>query len=135
MADMKQDEFYRRLEGIERKHKSLSGGYVRLEERNGILTPVQKVRPKRAFPWRGLFLVALAFILFKATLFAHLGPIGYIRNHAELEQGGVVERMGAWILRPDPVTIFIADKIDPVVNAFNFLDRDTIVDQETYLDR
>ena len=119
MADMKHKDFEHRLQRIERGHRNISGGYVKLEERNGLLVPVKKVRSRRGFPWRGLFLVLVVFMLFKATLLAYLGPIHYIEQHAQLEQGSIVEQAGAWILRPDAATVYLSGVIAPVVNILN----------------
>lgn len=119
MADMHQKHFANRLERIERGHRNLNGGYVKLEERNGLLVPVKKVRSRRGFPWRGLFLVLLTFMLFKATLLAYVGPVSYVDQHAKLENGSFVERMGAWAMRPDPATVFLSGKVAPLVAFLN----------------
>ena len=94
MADMQQKHFSDRVQRIEKGHRNLNSGYVTLVERNGVLVPVRKVRPRRGFPWRGLFLVLIVFLLFKAFLLAYLGPITYIDQHAKLEAGGIVEQAG-----------------------------------------
>ncbi|MBV7410796.1 hypothetical protein [Maritimibacter sp. DP1N21-5] len=117
MADANLRDFQKRLRAIERDHRSLSSGYVRLEERNGLLVPVKRVRTKRGFPWRGLFLVVVTFVLFKALLFAQLGPVAYVERHALLEGGNFVDRMGAFALRPDPATIYLSDKIGPILTS------------------
>lgn len=117
MANEKLADFHQRLNRIETGHRALSTGYVKLEERDGQLVPVRTVRPRRGFPWRGLFLVLLVFILFKAILLAHMGPIRYVQQHAKLEEGSVVDRMGAWALRPDPATVYIAGKLEPYMQS------------------
>ncbi|MAM62578.1 hypothetical protein [Maritimibacter sp. UBA3975] len=119
MADMKHKNFEHRVQRIERGHRNLSSGFVKLEERNGLLVPVKKVRSRRGFPWRGLFLVLVVFTLFKATLLAYLGPISYIDQHAKLEQGSIVEQAGAWIMRPDAATVYLSGVISPVVGILN----------------
>lgn len=115
MADRNMNTFEDRLDRIKRDHRGLASGYVRLEERNGTIVPVRKVRARHGFPWRGLFLVLLAFVVFKSMLFSMLGPVRYVEHHARLEQGTVVERMGAWALRPDPATIYLSEKITPFI--------------------
>lgn len=115
MVDMNHERFASRLRRIEKEHRELSSGYVKLEERDGILVPVKWVRPRQGFPWRGLTLVLLVFVMFKALLFAYLGPIVYLEQHGKLENGTVIERMGAFVLRPDPATLFLSDKVGPAV--------------------
>lgn len=117
MADANLHDFQRRLKRIEKDHRSLSSGYVELEERDGLLVPVRRVRARRGFPWRGLFLVLLVFLVFKSTLLAHLGPIRYIETHSRMEQGSAVEKAGAWVLRPDPATVYISEKIAPYLKT------------------
>ncbi|WP_298498088.1 hypothetical protein [uncultured Maritimibacter sp.] len=116
MSDANLRDFQKRLRSIQQNHRRLSSGYVEFEERNGLLVPVRKVRTKRGLPWRGLFLVALTFVLFKAVLLAQLGPVAYVDRHAKLEAGNFVDRMGAFALRPDPATVFLSDKLGPVLH-------------------
>ncbi len=106
--DANQARFQQRLNDITRKHRRSSGRYVRLEERDGILMPVERVRVARRPPLRGIMLALLAFLGFKAFLFAYLGPVTYADRLAELEGGNVVEQMGAWAMRPDLVSRTIA---------------------------
>ncbi|MBV7377892.1 hypothetical protein [Maritimibacter dapengensis] len=121
MVDINQQDFHSRLYRIERTHRNLSSGYVRLEERNGLLVPVRRVRSRRGFPWRGLFLVLIAFLVFKASLLAQIGPVRYVEHHSKLEQGSIVEQMGAWALRPDPATVYISEKIAPYLRQLTQL--------------
>jgi hypothetical protein len=114
MADANYARFNKRLKDIESRHRRLSSGFVRLEERGGILVPVGRMRrSRRGVPVRGLVLALGAFLLFKGFLFAHLGAITYLDRVHELEQGSVVEQMGAWAMRADVVTMWIADQFSP----------------------
>ncbi|MGH1367545.1 MAG: hypothetical protein ACRBCL_02940 [Maritimibacter sp.] len=113
MADINYARFNKRLKTIERRHKKLSSGYVRLEERNGLLVPVQRKKTRRGFPVRGLLLTLFLFLAFKGFLLAHLGTITYVDRHALLEQGSAIEQMGAWAMRPDPLTVWISAQISP----------------------
>mgnify|MGYP000274127650 CR=1 FL=1 len=115
MADMQQKHFSDRVQRIEKGHRNLNSGYVTLVERNGVLVPVKKVRARRGFPWRGVFLVLIVFLLFKAFLLAYLGPVTYIDQHAKLEAGGLVEQAGAWLLRPDAATVYLSGVLAPFV--------------------
>jgi hypothetical protein len=106
--DANQANFQKRLIEIDRKHSRSRGRFVRLEERDGMLVPVDKVRVTRRVPLRGLMLALVAFLGFKAFLFAYLGPITYADRLSSLEQGNVVEQMGAWAMRPDAVSRWVA---------------------------
>lgn len=115
MADANYVRFNQRLREIDRAHKKLSTGYVRLEERNGVLVPVRRSRARRGLPVRGIILSLAVFLAFKGFLFAHLGAVTYIDRVAMLERGNIVEQMGAWAMRPDPITLFLADQINPFI--------------------
>ena len=114
MADANIARFNKRLQDIETRHKRRASGFVRLEERNGILMPVERVRVRRGLPVRGIVLALLAFLVFKGFLLAHLGALTYVDRVARLEAGNVVEQMGAWAMRPDPVTLWVADQLGVV---------------------
>lgn len=113
MADINYAKFNKRLNTIEKRHQKLSSGYVRLEERNGLLVPVRRAKTRRGFPVRGLFLTLVMFLGFKGFLLAYLGAITYVDRHAQLEQGSAIEKAGAWAMRPDPATVWIAEQIKP----------------------
>lgn len=111
MADANFARFNKRVREIEGRHKRLASGYVRLEERDGLLVPVERVRPRRSLPLRGITLSLVAFLLFKGFLLAYLGPITYGDRLAALETGNAAERLGGWIMAADPVTLWIASQI------------------------
>jgi len=114
MTDANYARFNQRLHDIESRHQRRSSGFVRLVERNGILAPVERVRTRNGLPVRGIVLALLAFLGFKGFLMAHLGAITYVDRVAKLEAGSIVEQMGAWAMRADPVTLWIADQISMV---------------------
>lgn len=112
MTDANYVRFNQRLRNIEAQHTKLKSGFVRLEERDGLLVPVERVRVgRRGLPVRGLVLALGAFLLFKAFLLASLGPITYLDRVARLADGNVVEQMGAWAMRVDVITLWISDQI------------------------
>lgn len=106
--DANQAKFQQRLNDITRQHRRSGGRYLRLEERDGRLVPVERARVTRRPPLRGIMLALFAFLGFKAFLFAYLGPVTYADRLAALEGGNVVEQMGAWAMRPDLVSRTIA---------------------------
>jgi hypothetical protein len=111
MTDANYARFNKRLHEIELRHRGRSSGFVRLVERNGILTPVEKVRVRRGVPVRGIVLALVSFLVFKGFLLTYLGALTYVDRVSQLEAGNIVEQLGAWAMRADPVTLFIADQI------------------------
>ena len=111
MTDANYARFNQRLHEIESRHRNQSSGFVRLVERNGILAPAERVRGRRGLPVRGIVLSLLTFLAFKGFLMAHLGAVTYVNRVAQLESGTLVEQMGAWAMRADPVTLWISEQI------------------------
>ena len=103
MTDANYARFNQRLNEIESRHRGQTSGFVRLVERNGILAPAEPKRGRRGLPVRGIVLSLLAFLGFKGVLLA------------QLEAGTIVEQMGAWAMRADPVTLWIADMVSQVL--------------------
>ncbi len=108
--------FDKRLREIERRHRKAAAGYVRLEERDGLLVPVEKVRLRRGtLPLRGLALTLLGFVVFKGFVLSNLGMVGYQHRLAALAEGNVAEQLGAWIMYPDTVTQWIATQFQQLL--------------------
>lgn len=112
MADANHANFSARLREIDQRHKRLASGYVRLEERNGLLVPVEAVKLRRGMPLRGVSLMLGMFLVFKGFLLAYLGPVTYANRVGELTGGTFVEKLGGWIMQADPVTHWIASQFN-----------------------
>jgi hypothetical protein len=56
-----------------------------------------------------------AFLVFKAFLLASLGPVTYQERLGKLEEGNVVEQMGAWAMRVDVITDWMSEQIKQVL--------------------
>lgn len=112
MADANHANFSARLREIDQRHRRLAAGYVRLEERDGLLVPVERVKLRRGMPLRGISLALGMFIVFKAFLLAYLGPVTYASRVGTLENGSIAEQMGGWIMQADPVTHWIATQFN-----------------------
>lgn len=115
MADANIARFNKRVREIEGRHKRLSSAYVRLEERDGLLIPVARSRPRRSMPLRGITLSLVTFLVFKGFLLAYLGPITYADRLATLEAGNAAEKLGGWIMSADPVTLWIASQLGALI--------------------
>lgn len=110
MADRKQYEFGKRLQRIERHHRKLEGGYVTAMTNDGLVV----ARPQRkvmGFPYRGLFFSFCLLLLFKAFIYTSLGPATYASRIDRLQSGTVVEQAGAYVMKADPVTIWIGGQM------------------------
>jgi hypothetical protein len=112
MTDANHANFSARLREIDQRHKRLAAGYVRLEERNGLLVPVEGVKLRRGMPLRGISLALGMFLVFKGFLLAYLGPVTYANRVGTLDSGTIVEQMGGWIMRADPITHWIATQLN-----------------------
>ncbi len=106
MTDPNRDDFYGRIARLERAHARGQG-----HEAAGALGRSAYFRPSpRRLPvLRGsLFVLATAMGL-KATLYGGMPQDVYLSRLAALKQGTAIERVGAFLMTPDPVTAWLAD--------------------------
>lgn len=100
--------FEKRLNKIDKKHRRLveKGGKPKMDE-----TGLVSMQPRSDFrlSLRPLVYVLFGFLLFKGFLLASLGPAGYAERVGVLQDGTVVEQVGAVIMQVDIVTERIAD--------------------------
>ncbi|MEQ9694658.1 hypothetical protein [Shimia sp. SDUM112013] len=66
---------------------------------------------RRSFPWTGLLLVAVAFFGTKGAVMAKLGPDFYSQQVSRLTPASLLEEAGAWTMRPDPISRWVALQI------------------------
>lgn len=108
MSDSQTQDFDDRLRRINRRNRTLSRGFVLSVSNDGLIV----ARPESSrlrFPWRVLLLLLVAVIGFKAALLAVIGPEEYAERLARLSNGTAAERMSAYVLHADPVTVWLAD--------------------------
>ena len=108
------DEFDRRMRRISRRHSKLSQGYVTSVNSDGIVVAKPKRRGNGG-TLRGLAILFFVLLLFKAFLFARLGPEAYDARINDLAQGTFVEKAGAWAMTPEPVTTWLAGHLSSLV--------------------
>ncbi len=106
--------FDQRLNLLARKHQAMSRGYVTRMQSNGLIIAQPKRRATHV-PRRAVILFLLAFFCFKAFLVANLGPQTYDDRLARLQSGTYVEKAGAFVMQADPVTVYLAGQIGPVL--------------------
>lgn len=115
MADANLSKFDKRVGRINKRHdKFARQGYVTAVSRDGLITARTRSRGPR-FPWRGIAAILMIFFVFKSVVLIKLGETGYNERIAALESGTLVEQVGAYAMRADPVTKWIAEQIGVVV--------------------
>ncbi|MEQ6201482.1 hypothetical protein ABMC88_00380 [Sulfitobacter sp. HNIBRBA2951] len=108
------EDFQSRLKGVDRKKsKMLRRRFSARVDNNGVIFAKPKAR-RLSFPLKGIVFMVLGFLCLKALMLSANGPDAYSERLATLENGNVVEAMGARVLSVDPATQFIADKIGPM---------------------
>lgn len=110
MADANYVKFSKRMRLIEKRHRKMSRGYVQMVERDGILVPKTRSTARRQFPFRGLAIALMLFLVFKAGLMIQLGAATYDDRVAKLAAGSSAEKVGAWVMTADPISIWISNQ-------------------------
>lgn len=112
--DDSQLKFQARLRPLLRKHHAMSRGYVTRMRPDGLIV----VKPRRVqsrVPGRSVLLFLAAFLVFKGFLLAHLGSETYGERIARLNDGSMIEKVGAFVMQVDPVSQLIAQKLWPLL--------------------
>lgn len=107
-------QFDQRVNNLGRKHQSMSRGYVTRMRPDGLIV-ARPYRTQSRFPYKYTILFFVALFVFKGFLIASLGPETYNERVGKLENGTVVEKVGAWGMQIEPVSSFVATKIGPVL--------------------
>ena len=97
----------KRLNKIVRNHDRMrNNGVAHRVGRDGLIrSRARLIRPR--FPVKGLFVIALLLLAFKALLFAQMGAGNYALKVEELRAGTVVEQAGAVLMQEEPVTVAV----------------------------
>ncbi|MEM8537508.1 MAG: hypothetical protein AAGF56_06570 [Pseudomonadota bacterium] len=107
--------FDKRLKKIEKRHDKIkASGAVKTVNSDGLIVSRPRLYKPR-FPLKGLIVVFALGFLFKGFLFAYLGEAGYLDRVATLDGGPALERAGAWVMQPDPATVFVASGIEAIL--------------------
>lgn len=107
MPDEKQLEFGQRVRRILRRRRALSRGFVIEVKPDGLLT-TQPRRDASRNALRSLLLVLLVLLGFKGFLLASLGEPAYFERLARLQGGSLPDRLGAYVMYPDPASAALA---------------------------
>jgi hypothetical protein len=107
--------FDRRLARLDEKKAALDEGHRLEVDSNGLmkLTPTGVRRRKigRMIPLRALMIMAFVLLTFKGFLLYTLGFGVYGAKLAAMQAGDAMDRIGAYLMRIDPVTILVYDII------------------------
>jgi len=110
MADVKQLQFGRRLQKINRNHEKLAKGYVTSMNHDGLLVARPRRRDVR-LTWRGVAYVVIIAMAFKIFLYAQIGPVAYQERVVALQNGSFAQQIGAYAMAADPITATLANAI------------------------
>ena len=114
MGDTNMKSYHQRLDRIDRTHRELARGYVTEVTDDGLIIHRPR-RMRRSLPWRGLLFVLVMLMVFKALLLAYVGDAEYNTRVANLEAGTTVEQVGAFVMKADPVTQYVANLVAPYI--------------------
>ncbi len=108
MSDPNREDFYGRVARLEKAHARGQG-----HEAAGALGRSAYFRPSpRRLPiLRGSVFVLATVIGLKATLYGGIPEDVYLSRLAALKQGTALERVGAFLMTPDPLTVWLADAL------------------------
>ncbi len=107
MAEAKQGEFAERLQRIGRAHRKLAQGYVTTIDANGLIVPKPQ-RKSSGSAMRSLLACLVVLMGFKGFLYNQIGNTAYDTRIIQLQNGSVLEKIGASVMYPDPLTVRIA---------------------------
>lgn len=108
------EDFNARVGSVDKNQSRLvRRGYTTRIDKNGLIVAKPKSRRLR-LPAKGVVVMALSFFCLKALMLSANGPATYQERLATLQNGNVVQTVGARFLGIDPATQFIADKMGPL---------------------
>ncbi|ANP37916.1 hypothetical protein JL2886_03030 [Phaeobacter gallaeciensis] len=108
-------EFQARLRRLEGKHNDMSAGYSARVRSDGLIVVAPRQIRSRITP-RAVVFFLCAFFLFKGFLMAALGFASYDARVADLSKGVAVERVGAFLMQAEPVSMLIGEKLRPYLH-------------------
>jgi hypothetical protein len=111
MADIYMKSFNKRVHRLNKKHRKMANGIVHSVNHDGLIVARARRRGPR-LPLKGIALLIVAFIGFKAFLLIYLGQAAYGERVEQFRSGTAVEQAGAYVMAPDPLTVFIATEVN-----------------------
>ena len=115
MADQNISDFHRRVARIERARKKGYGF-----EAAGTLGRSHYAQPapqRRAILGPILFLLVCGFML-KGVMYSQVGSDLYNQRVSALMAGKGIDRIGGWLMQAEPVTLYVAKKLNNLLISF-----------------
>lgn len=110
MVDRNLQNFYGRIGRIEKIHAA--GGGFEAEGALGMSYYNARRHPARRKGFlRPLVLVLMTVVGIKSAVHASIGAELYAERLARLEAGTTADRVGAYVLQADPLTLIISDQL------------------------
>ncbi|MBI1171766.1 hypothetical protein GC209_10205 [bacterium] len=109
MTDPNMSDFYRRVAKIEKARKKGYGF-----EAAGTLGRSYYAQPaprRKSVLGPLVFLLVCGFLL-KGVMFSQVGADLYNQRVTNLMQGEGLDRVGGWLMQADPVTLYVAEKVN-----------------------
>lgn len=106
MADPQMEEFYGRLRRV--AHNQRRGAAFEVPGTVGGARYRHRARAQRPSLLRPTLLVLAVFMVLKSVLLVQIGPVDYQGRVDRLREGSQIEAAGAWALKMDPLTIWLA---------------------------
>lgn len=107
-------EFRGRVANLQNKHAGYAQGYTAQVQSDGLIV-ISPRRVRSRVSGRVFLLLIAMVLLFKGFLMAALGFASYDERVAKLAEGTVVEQAGAVVMLADPVSIWVAQQIGPIL--------------------
>jgi len=110
-----QAQFQDRLRSVTRKHAAMANGFTTHVRGDGLIVVKPKRRKRRGLSARGTVWFILGIIAFKSFMLASVGEANYADRLAKLSEGTILEQIGSWVMRVDPVTAQLANVLNPLL--------------------
>lgn len=116
MADANHDDFYRRIDRIYKigRHgtaPAATGFFSRVR-------PVHRTHRQRVPVLRVMAIVLLMFVGLKGVIHAQVGPATYQKRVETLQAGTLPERLSAYVLKADAMTLLLSHQIRQMFPRF-----------------
>ena len=104
MQDPNMRDFYGRIDRIEKTHQS--GGGFEATGTLGMAYYNSLKQERRHGTWVFPVVLVLATVLvIKASVLASIGATAYAERIATLQSGGLIDKIGGYVLQADPLTV------------------------------
>lgn len=115
MSNGNQDAFHERLKRLQKSQgKAARRHGASGASRRGSAEPKRRVF---RLAWKAMALVVLGFFVLKAVIMLNMGTSAYLEKWSALEEGAIAQKIGFYIMAPEPVSMQIRDWMDYVMTG------------------